>query len=63
MRVVVTGAGSFIEHHLVKRLKSEGHWVRAVDVKYPDFEESAANAHRILRHIRNLSASAEPKKA
>lgn len=43
MRVVVTGAGGFIGHHLVKRLKSEGHWVRAVDVKYPDFEESAAD--------------------
>ena len=32
MKIVVTGAGGFIAHHLVKRLKSEGHWVRGVDV-------------------------------
>jgi D-arabinose 1-dehydrogenase-like Zn-dependent alcohol dehydrogenase len=34
-RVLVTGAGGFIGHHLVKRLKAEGHWVRGVDLKYP----------------------------
>ena len=53
MKVVVTGAGGFIGHHLVKRLKSEGHWVRAVDVKYPDFEESAADDFMLadLRHF------------
>jgi nucleoside-diphosphate-sugar epimerase len=27
-RILVTGAGGFIGHHLVKRLKSDGHWVR-----------------------------------
>jgi nucleoside-diphosphate-sugar epimerase len=27
-RTLVTGAGGFIGHHLVKRLKAEGHWVR-----------------------------------
>ena len=53
MKVVVTGAGGFIGHHLVKRLKSEGYWVRAVDVKYPDFEESAADDFMLadLRHF------------
>lgn len=53
MKVVVTGAGGFIGHHLVKRLKSEGHWVRAVDIKYPDFEESAADDFMLadLRHF------------
>ena len=53
MRVVVTGAGGFIGHHLVKRLKSEGHWVRAVDVKYPEFEESDADDFMLadLRHF------------
>jgi hypothetical protein len=25
-RTLVTGAGGFIGHHLVKRLKAEGHW-------------------------------------
>ena len=53
MKIVVTGAGGFIGHHLVKRLKSEGHWVRAVDVKYPEFEESAADDFMLadLRHF------------
>ncbi|MGE0407218.1 MAG: NAD-dependent epimerase/dehydratase family protein, partial [Candidatus Korobacteraceae bacterium] len=42
VRVLVTGAGGFIGHHLVKRLKLEGHWVRGVDVKYPEYEASPA---------------------
>jgi GDP-D-mannose 3', 5'-epimerase len=36
-RVLVNGAGGFIGGHLVKRLKSEGFWVRAVDIKRHDF--------------------------
>lgn len=32
-RVLVNGAGGFIGGHLVKRLKTEGCWVRAVDIK------------------------------
>ena len=53
MKVVVTGAGGFIGHHLVKRLKSEGHWVRGVDIKYPEFEESVADDFLVadLRHF------------
>lgn len=42
-RVVVTGAGGFIGHHLVKQLKSLGYWVRGVDIKYPDYEPSEAD--------------------
>lgn len=42
-RILVTGAGGFIGHHLVKRLKADGHWVRGVDLKYPEYEESAAD--------------------
>jgi nucleoside-diphosphate-sugar epimerase len=40
---MVTGAGGFIGSHLVKRLKREGYWVRAVDLKRPEFSESAAD--------------------
>jgi len=47
-RVLVTGAGGFIGHHLVKRLKAEGFWVRGVDVKLPEFEESPADEFLIL---------------
>jgi len=47
-RVLVTGAGGFIGHHLVKRLKSDGNWVRGVDVKYPEYEASASDEFEIL---------------
>ena len=42
-RVLVCGAGGFIGGHLVKKLKSEGHWVRGVDLKYHEFCESPAD--------------------
>lgn len=42
-RVLVTGAGGFIGHHLVARLKREGHWVRGADIKSPEYEPSAAD--------------------
>jgi len=37
---LVCGAGGFIGSHLASRLKSEGFWVRGVDLKYPDFVET-----------------------
>jgi len=40
---LVCGAGGFIGSHLVKRLKKEGFWVRGVDMKYPEFSETAAD--------------------
>lgn len=43
MKALVTGAGGFIGHHLVKRLKSEGYWVRGVDLKWPEFENTYAD--------------------
>lgn len=53
MNIVVTGAGGFIGHHLVTRLKNEGHWVRGVDLKYPEFEASPADEFLLadLRHF------------
>lgn len=47
-RILVTGAGGFIGHHLVKRLKAEGYWVRGVDIKFPEYEPSAADEFEIL---------------
>ena len=47
-RVLVTGAGGFIGHHLVRRLKAEGYWVRGADLKYPEYEASAADEFEIL---------------
>jgi GDP-D-mannose 3', 5'-epimerase len=40
---VVLGAGGFIGSHLVNRLKSEGFWVRGVDLKFPEFGETGAD--------------------
>ncbi len=40
---LVCGAGGFIGHHLVNRLKSEGFWVRGVDLKYPEFSKTSAD--------------------
>ena len=40
---LVCGAGGFIGSHLVKRLKSEGMWVRGVDLKFPEFGPTAAD--------------------
>lgn len=47
-RVLVTGAGGFIGHHLVKRLKADGHWVRGVDLKHPEYESSASDEFQVL---------------
>ncbi len=54
-KIMVTGAGGFIGHHLVKRLKTEGHFVRGIDIKYPEFEPTAADEFWLcdLRHERN----------
>ena len=40
---LVLGAGGFIGSHMVKRLRSEGYWVRGVDLKHPEFSLSTAN--------------------
>jgi GDP-D-mannose 3',5'-epimerase len=42
-RVLVCGAGGFIAGHLIKCLKEEHHWVRGVDIKHPEFSNSAAD--------------------
>jgi GDP-D-mannose 3',5'-epimerase len=47
-KVVVTGAGGFIGHHLVTYLKHLGYWVRGVDLKYPDFTTTDADEFELL---------------
>jgi nucleoside-diphosphate-sugar epimerase len=42
-KVVVTGAGGFIGHHLVTLLKQQGFWVRGVDLKYPEYSTTDAD--------------------
>ncbi|MCP5065868.1 MAG: NAD-dependent epimerase/dehydratase family protein [bacterium] len=47
-RAVVCGAGGFIGHHLVALLKSRNYWVRGVDIKQQEFEDSAADEFELL---------------
>lgn len=44
---LVLGAGGFIGSHLVRRLKSEGYWVRGVDLKLPEHWDSVADEFHI----------------
>jgi len=47
-RVLVTGAGGFIGHHLVTFLKKKGYWVRGVDIKRPEFTAVDADEFELL---------------
>jgi GDP-D-mannose 3',5'-epimerase len=47
-RVLVTGAGGFIGHHLVTFLRGEGYWVRGVDQKAPEFSPIDADEFELL---------------
>ena len=56
---LVLGAGGFIGGHMVHRLKSEGYWVRGVDIKYPEFSITTADEFinkdlSIYENIENL---------
>src|SRR6266576_4785114 len=51
-RVLVTGAGGFIGHHLTHYLRERGYWVRGVDVKAPEYQPTRANEFEILDLIR-----------
>lgn len=42
-RALVTGAGGFIGHYMVKFLRDRDYWVRGVDVKDPEYEPTSAN--------------------
>jgi GDP-D-mannose 3', 5'-epimerase len=47
-RVLVTGAGGFIGHHLTHYLKDRGYWVRGVDLKHPEYGPTAADEFELL---------------
>jgi nucleoside-diphosphate-sugar epimerase len=47
-RVLVTGAGGFIGHHLVTHLKRNGYWVRGVDLKAPEYRPTDADEFELL---------------
>ena len=47
-KVLITGAGGFIGHHLAKYLVARGYWVRGVDIKEPEYEATSANEFKRL---------------
>ena len=47
-KVLVTGAGGFIGHHLTQYLIDRGYFVRGVDVKEPEYEATAADEFLLL---------------
>ena len=55
-RALVTGAGGFVGHHLVSALKRDGWWVRGADLKYPEYEPTAADEFLLLDLTRRESA-------
>lgn len=57
-RIVVTGAGGFIGHHLITHLKRLGAWVRGVDMRPPEFAPSAADEF-LTRDLRRWDACLE----
>ncbi len=42
-KILVCGAGGFIGNQLVRTLKAEGSWVRGVDLKFPEFQDTQAD--------------------
>src|SRR6516162_2471660 len=48
VRILVTGAGGFIGHHLVTFLKQQGYWVRGVDLKHPEYSATDADEFEVL---------------
>lgn len=54
-KILVTGAGGFIGHHLVRFLKKKGYWVRGVDIKYPEFSPKNEADEFLLLDLRDLN--------
>ena len=52
---LVLGAGGFIGNHLVNRLKSEGYWVRGVDLKYPEYQDKSNADDFVIGDLRDFS--------
>ncbi len=42
-KALVIGAGGFIGHNLIRRLKGEGWWVKGIDLKNPEYEGTHAD--------------------
>ena len=54
-KILVTGAGGFIGHHLVRFLKNKGYWVRGADIKYPEFSPKDEADEFLLLDLRDFN--------
>ncbi len=61
-KILVTGAGGFIGHHLVRYLKNKGYWVRGVDIKYPEFSPKDEADEFLLLDLRDFRNAQEAVK-
>jgi nucleoside-diphosphate-sugar epimerase len=61
-KILVTGAGGFIGHHLVRYLKNKGYWVRGVDIKYPEFSSKDEADEFLLLDLRDFKNCQESVK-
>jgi GDP-D-mannose 3', 5'-epimerase len=62
LRILVTGAGGFIGHHMVRYLKKKGYWVRGVDKKLPEYSspEEADEFYQLdLKELHNCLISTQ----
>lgn len=53
-KILVTGAGGFIGHHLVRYLKEKGYWVRGVDIKEPEYSPKNEADEFLLLDLRYI---------
>jgi nucleoside-diphosphate-sugar epimerase len=58
-KALILGAGGFIGSHMARRLKTEGYWVRGVDLKAPDFSPTVCDEFTFadLRDYENVRAA------
>lgn len=54
-KVLITGAGGFIGHHLARYLKNKGYWVRGVDIKEPEFSSKEEMDEFLLLDLRDFN--------
>lgn len=61
-KILVTGAGGFIGRHLARTLYNQGHFVRAVDIKWDGYFEKPYYSEKLTLDLRNFESCLESTK-